>query len=246
MTAGAPAHRHGEVDIIFNVSARLLIDGLALRTSPIPTEPRAPAGKIRACLPRLPAWCLPRSLPHVGPHRQTDADARLCLARQAEPSAADTTATWCSSSQPSPASPPPPPSCPSRPSPSRPSPSCPPRSSPHGPRSPPRGRLVLHHRSSVTLSLCARAAAERRRPGRARFRARAGPGGGSVRACVPACAGLGARHGASPLALAERASARQRSARADARGARARRLRERAAALTQAHVAEYGYACLQP
>ena len=100
MTAGAPAHRHGEVDIIFNVSARLLIDGLARRTSPIPTEPRAPAGKIRACLARLPAWCLPRSLPHVGPHRQTDADARLCLARQAEPSAADTTATWCSSSQP--------------------------------------------------------------------------------------------------------------------------------------------------
>jgi hypothetical protein len=224
MTAGAPAHRHGEVDTIFNVSARLLIDGLARRTSPIPTEPRAPAGKIRACLARLPAWCLPRSLPHVGPHRQTDADARLCLARQAEPSAADTTATWCSSSQPSPASPPPPPSCPSRPSPSRPSPSCPPRSSPHGPRSPPRGRLVLHHRSSVTLSLCARAAAERRRPGRARFRARAGPGGGvcsRVRACLcwagrapwckPACAS-----GASQRTPAERACGRAWSARAEA------------------------------
>ena len=74
--------------------------------------------------------------------------------------------------------------------------------------------------------------------------------GGSVRylfarACLLVL-GWARAYGASPRAPAERASARQRSARAEARGARARRLRERAAARTQAHVAEYGYACLQP
>ena len=67
LTAGVPTHRHGEVDIIFNVSARLHSDGLRRATNITnPTEPPESSGEIRAFPARQRGVC-PASLPRVGP-----------------------------------------------------------------------------------------------------------------------------------------------------------------------------------
>jgi hypothetical protein len=66
MTAGVPANRHGEVDIIFIVSTRLRGDGPRATNITNQTEQWESAGGIRACLACQRDLC-PASLPRVGP-----------------------------------------------------------------------------------------------------------------------------------------------------------------------------------